>query len=157
MTSNDIQVVQMGPMRIASAYGFGEQPELAAWRTMKEWAQPKGLLEDLESHPMYGCNNPYPTPGNAKYGYEFWLNVGTDVEPEGTIRIGEFFGGLYATSRCEVHGDPGLAVPSSWQSLAEWCKKNNHNIAKHQALERFLGTPDDLEHLVLILHCPIVS
>jgi DNA gyrase inhibitor GyrI len=96
-------------------------------------------------------------PGSTRYGYEFWIKVGPEAEPEGNVRIGEFFGGTYAVARCEVLGDPGKTIPSRWQALAEWCKNNHHPLAHHPALERFLGLPDDLDHLVMILHCPIVS
>ncbi|MDD1750520.1 MAG: GyrI-like domain-containing protein [Methanothrix sp.] len=150
-------MVKLDPMRVASAYGFGEQPELTAWENLKQWAKPKGLLEDLEAHPIFGFNNPYPTRNTPKYGYVYWIKVGPDVEPEGNVRIEEFFGGTYAVQRCEVLGDPGRTVPSGWQSLAEWCKKNDHALAKHPALEQFLCPPDDLDHLVLLLHCPILA
>ncbi len=157
MDDSEIRVVTLEPIRIATSYGFGKQPEEIAWENMKQWAQPKGLLANLEAYPLFGCNNPYPAPGSTNYGYEFWLAVGPGVEPRGNIRIGEFFGGMYAVARCEVHGDPGGTIPSGWQELGEWCKRNKRRRATHPALERFLGTPDDLDHLVLILHYPILE
>jgi DNA gyrase inhibitor GyrI len=143
-------------MRVASAYGFGEHPEEQAWEQLSAWARPKGLLEDADSHPIFGFNNPYPTPDIPKYGYEFWIKVGPAVEPEGQIRIVEFFGGMYAVSRCEVLGHPEI-IPKGWQNLVQWCRENNRSFGKHHALEGFLGTPDDLENLVLNLYCPILA
>jgi DNA gyrase inhibitor GyrI len=141
-------------MRVATAYGFGENPEQLAWQALVAWAKPKCLLEDLEAHPIFGLNNPYPRQDNPKYGYEFWIKVGPELEPEGGIRIEECFGGLYAVTRCEVKGHPE-SIPVTWQRLVKWCKENRHTLGHHPALEHFLGTPDDLEHLVLNLYCPI--
>ena len=83
MSTTDVQIVRLEPMRVASTYGFGEHPEDQAWQILAEWAKPKGLLDDIDAHPIFGFNNPYPTPDNPKYGYEFWIKVGPAVEPEG--------------------------------------------------------------------------
>ncbi len=150
-----INIIRLEPMRVASAYGFGDQPEAIAWDKLSAWAKPKGFLDDIGCHPIFGFNNPYPTEEHPRYGYEFWMKVGAETEPEDEIRIGEFFGGTYAVARCEVNGHPENIL-AAWQLLATWCKQNNHTMG-HNALERFLTTPDDLERLVLELHCPIVS
>ena len=157
MATDDIHIVRLPALRVASAYGFGFQPEEHAWNQLVQWAQPKGLLGDFEAHPIFGFNNPYPTPESPKYGYVFWIGVDQTVEPEGTIRIEEFFGGSYAVSRCEVNGDPGGRIPAKWKTLAEWCKLNHYTMGKHPALEQFLSRPDDIEHLVLNLYCPILE
>ncbi len=157
MATDEIRLVTLSPMRVASAYGFGLQPEEEAWIAMSRWAQPLGLLADLGAHPLFGFNNPYPTPTCPRYGYVFWLGVGPEIEPSPGIRIEEFFGGTYAVARCEVKGDPAGRVPQRWQSLAEWCNVNNHPLAHHPALEHFLSLPDDLDNLVVDLHCPVVG
>ncbi|RPH36774.1 AraC family transcriptional regulator [bacterium] len=149
-----VQLIRLEPMRVATAYGFGENPEELAWQALVAWASPKCLLDDLEAHPIFGLNNPYPGPDSPKYGYEFWLKVGPEVEPEGYIRVEEFFGGLYAVTRCEVKGHPEV-IPETWQKLAQWCGENRHPLGHHPALERFLSSPGDLEDLVLNLCCPI--
>jgi DNA gyrase inhibitor GyrI len=157
MKTPDVRIVRLEPMRVASAYGFGTSPEEAAWQTLAGWAKPKGFLDNLTEHPLFGFNNPYPTPDNPNYGYEFWIRVGSDVEPGGGVRIGEFFGGTYAVTRCEVRGNPGSTVPPAWQSLVQWCKDHQRTLGQHHALEGFLTLPDDLNRLVLNLYCPILS
>jgi DNA gyrase inhibitor GyrI len=151
----DVAIVDLPAMRVASAYGFGECPEEQAWNAMQAWAQPKGLLDDLQERHLFGFNNPYPTPASPKYGYEMWLEVGPALEPGDGIRILEFFGGRYAVQRCEVHGHPETAIPAGWQSLAEWCRSHDHQLALHPALERFLSLPSETATLVLQLYCPI--
>jgi DNA gyrase inhibitor GyrI len=157
MTQIKVEIVRLEAMRVASAYGFGVAPEEMAWRKLAQWARPKGFLDDIPSHPIFGFNNPYPIPHNPRYGYEFWMKVGVDVEPEGDIRIGEFMGGMYAATRCEVQGHPENTIPAGWKELSEWCKENDHPFGPHTALERFHSSPDALSDLVLDLYCPIIS
>ena len=150
-----VHIVRMDPMRVASTYGFGDSPEQEAWKRMQVWASARGFLNDAEAHPLFGFNNPYPTPEHPRYGYEFWLKVDPGVEPEGDVRIGEFFGGLYAVTRCEARGHPETAIPSAWQALVDWCRENDHPRGTHFALERFISTPDDAANLIMDLYCPI--
>jgi len=156
MSVGKIDIVRLDPMRVASAYGFGANPEAMAWEKLVEWASSKGFLDDMATHPIFGFNNPYPTPHSPLYGYEFWMKVDVDIQPEGDIRIGEFLGGMYAVTRCEVQGDPEKTVPVGWHQLAEWCKENGHPLGPHHALERFHSRPDDLRGLVLDLYCPVI-
>ena len=157
MTTLDVQIVKLQPIRVASAYGFGEQPEDRAWQKLVAWAKPRGFLEDFTARPVFGFNNPYPTAKTPRYGYEFWVQVGPDIEPEGDIRIYEFFGGPYAVARCEAKGHPEKNIPETWQRLAAWCKNNNHHMGHHHALEKFLTCPDNVNQLVMDLYCPILQ
>lgn len=149
-----VHLIHLEPMHVATAYGFGENPEETAWQALVAWAATKCLLDDLEAHPIFGLNNPYPRPGSTKYGYEFWVKVDSETEPEGCIRIEEFFGGFYAVAQCEVKGHPEN-IPGAWQKLVAWCKENHHQLGHHPALERFLSSPGDIENLVMELYCPI--
>ena len=79
----DVRIVKLEPMRVASAYGFGTSPEEEAWGKLLAWARAKDLLnEDVR---FFGFNNPNPSPGSPNYGYEQWMTVGQDVEPEGRV------------------------------------------------------------------------
>ncbi|MGA9118237.1 MAG: GyrI-like domain-containing protein [Bacteroidota bacterium] len=157
MIPTKVEIVRLEPMRVASTYGFGVNPEEKAWQNLVEWATPKGLLEDLAAHPIFGFNNPYPVQGNPKYGYEFWIKVGPEIEPDDGVRIEEFLGGLYAVARCEVRGHPEENIPEGWRSLVDWCKNNHHALGHHHALEKFLSSPADVNRLILDLCCPIIS
>jgi len=150
-----VHIVRLDAMRVASTYGFGDSPEQEAWARMEAWASRMGFLDNPEAHPLFGFNNPYPTPEHPRYGYEYWMKVDPGVEPEGDVRIGEFFGGLYAVARCEALGHPESAIPSAWRALAEWCIANDHPRGTHVALEGFISSPDDAANLVMDLYCPI--
>jgi effector-binding domain-containing protein len=157
MNQLDVQIVTLKPMRMASAYGFGDSPEEQAWQRISAWAAPRGFLDDKSGHPVFGFNNPNPSAASAGYGYEVWMKVDADVEPSGDIRIIEFMGGTYAVTRCRAAGDPQKNIPAAWKALAAWCKTNQHRFGHHQPLESVVSGQDNPAELVLDLYCPIVD
>jgi DNA gyrase inhibitor GyrI len=149
MKDLQVRIETLPPMRVASAYGFGTSPEGIAFDLMEAWARPKGLMED---NPTYGFDNPSPTPGSPNYGYEVWLPVGPEVEPEGGIKIIDFPGGLYAVAPCE-----GVQVIGErWKALVHWREGSKYQCGHHQWLEKLL-TPVTLpeDQLVFDLYLPI--
>lgn len=156
MSGLEVRIVKLEPMRVASVYGFGESPEHQAWEKLMAWAGPKGLLDDLEQHRIFGFNNPDPSPGSPNYGYEFWIIVGSDVEPEGEVRVKGFSGGLYAVTRCQGVDN----ITRTWKQLVAWLNDSKYKRAGHQWLEEHLGpvgTPQDEEELLLDLYAPIAE
>jgi AraC family transcriptional regulator len=154
MSELEVRFVKLEPVRVASVYGFGESPEEQAMEKLVAWAKPKGLLDDREQHRIFGFNNPNPSPASPNYGYEFWIVVGPDVEPEGEVRIQEFLGGRYAVTGCK--GVQNIA--ETWRKLAKWLVDSKYGHARHQWLEEHLspvGAP--LEELVLDLYAPIAE
>jgi DNA gyrase inhibitor GyrI len=155
MSELEVRIVKLEPMRVASAHAYSAGPEHDAWEKLIAWARPKGILGAPEMHPIFGFNNPDSSPGSPNYGYEFWIVVGPDVEPEGEIKIQEFPGGLYAVARCEVRGDPGEVIPDAWKQLGSWVEDSEYAWASHQWLERH--TVQDEEAFSLDLYFPITE
>jgi DNA gyrase inhibitor GyrI len=154
MEELSVRIVQLIPMRVASAYGFGPSPELVAWATLLEWAK-AGELLDVEPAPrFFGFNNPDPTPGSPNYGYEQWMTVGADVAGSGGVTIKESIGGLYAVTRC----DGIQTITDTWHRLATWCEGSPYVIGQHQYLEECF-TPEAvrLEDYVFDLYLPIAG
>ena len=52
MPDLEVTIIRLEPMRVACVHVVGEEPEHAAWVKMHDWAEPKGLLSDLEKHLM---------------------------------------------------------------------------------------------------------
>ena len=157
MSSLDVRIVTLEPMRVASAHAYGASPEGPAWDKLIAWARPKGLLEDPAAHRIFGFNNPNPSPGTPNYGYEFWIQVGPEVEGEGEIAIKAFAGGRYAVTRCsDLH-----QIGQIWQQLAAWSQESPYANAKHQWLEEHIApapsAPQPEEELVLDLFLPIAE
>ena len=99
MEELQVRIVQLEPLRVASAHGFGESPEGMAWDKLIAWIRKTGLLDQPEKPRLFGFNNPSPSAGSPNYGYETWVTVGPEVQPEGEIMIKDFAGGLYAVTR----------------------------------------------------------
>ena len=66
----EVHIVQLAPMRVASAHGFGASPETLAWDKLTTWAKERGLWQDAAPRRFFGFNNPDPSPGSPNYGYE---------------------------------------------------------------------------------------
>ncbi len=157
-TEKQIEVIikKFEPMRVASFYGFGKSPENIAMEKLVAWAKSRGYLDTPGEHRIFGFNNPNPSPGSVNYGYEFWITVGGDVEPEGDIRIHQFNGGLYAVTRCYNVGPEGKGITETWMKLFSWIQGSRYNIASHQSLEEHIGAfPPTIETMVLDICMPV--
>lgn len=152
MSELEVRIAQLEPMRMASSYGFGTSPELQAWEKILAFAKSKSV--DLERVRYFGFNSPDPAPGSPNYGYEQWMTVGPDVEPEGDIRIINFAGGLYAVTRCKGVSNIG----NVWKQLVLWFEDSPYKKGTHQWLEELLTSPDvPFEEYVFDLHLPIAE
>jgi len=116
MTGQDVRIVDLPSMRVASALGFGTGPEELAWEMIRRFAADRGIDLAAEDVSTYGFNNPDPSPGNASYGYELWLPVGEEVEVPPPLTAKRFPGGRYAVTRFT-----GLSrIGHVWKELVAW-------------------------------------
>lgn len=156
MSSQEIRIIKLSELRVASVLGYGTQPEDQAWQKLTNWAKPKGLMDGTPQ--IFGFNNPSPTPGSPNYGYEFMIVIGSEVETDGEVEIKTFPGGLYAVARCEVTADPGDQIPAAWQALVLWREQSRYKSATHQWLEEHIETGNMTEgQFTLDLYLPIAE
>ncbi len=161
MKELEVKIVRLEPMRVASVRVISKTPENDAWERMRAWAEPKGLLEDIEKHPVFGFNNPNPSPDREDYGYEFWIRVGPDTKPEGDIKIKEFEGGLYAVTTCKLKEEleseffRKQGYLESWKRIVDWVKSSKYKVGKHQCLEKAHDPEASEEELILDLYISI--
>ena len=141
MSELDVRIVELPPVRVASIWGFGESPEAVAWEKLEAWATPRGLLDDPERHPIYGFNNPNPSAGSPNYGYELWLQIDQDMQPDGDARIVDFDGGLYAVTLCEVPTGNFEVIGETWKWLVAWREGSTYCCGNHQWLEKSVQIP----------------
>lgn len=158
-----VQVVELEPMRVASVRVFSESPENDAWVKLRAWAEPQGLLDDLITHPVFGFNNPDPSPGQKEYGYEFWIRMGANFKGEDEIEAKDYDGGLFAVTTCrlweEMHSEFGKehGFMESWKKLMDWIILNEkYEIDEsRQCLEKARNPGASEKELVLELYQPI--
>lgn len=167
MEKPEIHIIQLEPFRAASFYGFGTEPELQALGKLQAWAGPRGYLNNPQ-HRIFGFNNPNPSHGSPNYGYEFWITVAPEVEPDdavlddlvqGSMRVVEFGGGLYAVLHlADPFAAPYERIPAGWEALVRWLEDSPYQHGGHQWLEEHLmraQTPD--EGWDMDLYLPIVE
>jgi len=153
MSNLDVRIVKLEPMRMASAYGFGASPEGMAHKKMNTFLKVKNMLEGYGTkHRHFGFNNPNPSSGSPNYGYEIWVEVSLDLEPEGDIRIVDFCGGLYAVTRFQNLENIGRV----WKELVRWREGSKYKPAHHQWLENLHNPMEtDPAKLIFDLYLPI--
>ncbi|WP_455462953.1 GyrI-like domain-containing protein [Candidatus Hodarchaeum mangrovi] len=151
----DVRIKTLSPMRVASVQAISKSPESEAWGKMKPWAEKMGLLDNTEKYPIFGFNNPDPSPDKEEYGYEFWIKIGSDIVPPPEFKVKEIKSGLYAvTTTRPIISDENI-IPA-WKRLAEWVKNNKkYDFGSHQLLEKHLNPRAPIEELILDLYCPI--
>ena len=152
----NVQIVTLGPMRVASIYAFGTDPRKAAWEKLSNWAGPRGFLDKKNEHPIFGFTSSSPSPRSQQYGYELWMKVGAEIEQQRELRIIDFNGGSYAVTRCKNSEKTYENITAIWKELGEWCKNNNLKSGYHQALEKFVTRGGKLDDLILDLYYPII-
>ena len=158
MSEIEVRIVKLEPMRVGSVYGYGASPEEMAWEKLIAWAKAKRLFDAEKPPRIFGFNNPNPSIGSPNYGYEFWITVGPEVEPEGEVRILGFEGGLYAVASLAESQNPHESIPAAWKSLVAWIARSKYKGASHQWLEEHFVSPDNPEEILsLDLYAPIAE
>jgi effector-binding domain-containing protein len=154
MSEIEVKIINLEPMRVISAYGFGAEPEGIAWEKIAAFVEKNGLALAGKHSATFGFNNPNPSKGSPNYGYEIWLPVADDVEPEGDLRIVNFSGGLYAVTTFKGLGNIG----NVWMKLAKWAEGSKYKRAHHQWLEELTTGPDTPpEEYIFNLYLPIAK
>ena len=138
MSELDVRIVQLEPLHVACAHGFGESPESQAFEKMQAYAASTGLALDDEAVRWFGFNNPSPSPGSPNYGYDVWVTVEPDAKPDGDVKILDFPGGLYGVARCKGVSN----ITAVWQQLVNWLEDSKYRKGNHQWLEELLTPPD---------------
>jgi effector-binding domain-containing protein len=154
MSELDVTIVDMEPMRVVSAHGFGPNPEEIAWGKILTFAKEKGL--DLAQVRFFGFNNPNPSPGSPNYGYEQWMTVGPEVEAAGDLEIKEIPARRYASTKFQGLENIGRV----WKELVLWFEDSAYKRPPHwwECLEELHQGPDGPpETWVFTLHLPIAE
>jgi len=129
-----VQIVELPPMRVASALGFGTEPEMQASTLIHEFANKAGIELNFNTLRLYGFDNPSPSLGSPNYGYEFWLPVDASVEAIDPIQIKHFKGGIFASTRFT-----GLSnIGPVWKELVAWIEDSDYDFGPdcHKCLEK---------------------
>ncbi|MCE7746100.1 MAG: ArsR family transcriptional regulator [Candidatus Heimdallarchaeota archaeon] len=149
----EVQFIRLLPMRVVSFQAVSETPENDAWKKLREWAEPKEYFDDLDKNPIYGFNNPDPSPGKKEYGYEFWLVVDQDfTSDEVTVKdVPESFN---VVTRCNVE-DPARDIGEAWKKILQWIKKHKIKMAGRCGIEKVIVPSHSGEGFILDIYIPV--
>ena len=140
MMDLDVQLVDLEPLHVVAARGYGTEPEYEAWDSLLEFAKEEQLDPWDKTHRFFGFNNPGPSPERAAYGYEQWMTVDDRTTAAPPLEVKDAPGGRYASVR--IHGLD--TIGDAWQYLVDWCDNHDLRIAtdREPCLEEVL-TPID--------------
>jgi DNA gyrase inhibitor GyrI len=154
MDKPEVRIVRLEPMRVVSFYGFSKTPEADASKKCAAWLKEMGWYDKPDSYRSFGFNNPDPTPGSPKYGYEIWIPVDPDLDVGENIETKNFQGGLYGVSTCESLDTIG----KDWKRLLAWRETSHYKSGSHQWLEELLTKlGEEVEEYRFDLYIPIVE
>ena len=133
--------VDLPDMTVASALGFGAEPEHQAAVMLNEFTAKHGFTPGSPGHESFGFNNPNPSPGSPNYGYELWCKVDPDTKPEPPVKIKQIPGARYAVTRCSGLSNIGKA----WKAFSAWYEDHHGNTPQCtiQCWLESLQTPDE--------------
>jgi len=156
MTLSDVRIVDLPSMRVASALGYGTQPEDEAFSILIPFAKSIGLEPGDPGYRTFGFNNPSPTPGSPNYGYEVWMPVGPEVEVQEPVTIKDVPGGKYAVARFT-----GLSnIGRIWRELVVWFEDSPYTRPPNRCtcLEEVVNPNEtDPQKWVFDLYLPIAG
>ncbi len=154
--------------RVVGVYAFGEEPESKSHEIMHAFFGAVDLDEDeMSRHRIFGFNNPDPSPGSVRYGYEHWITINDSFSlpsnaPAG-VSIKEMKGGLYASLESR-----GIPNPVKWGGVVKWINGREYQydgsrqwleeiVLNETAMLNVLGKQTDPDELVFNLTSPIIQ
>lgn len=142
--TDTVRIVDLAPMRVACARGFGTNPESEAWERLTDWARGAGIDSWDGEHRFFGHNDPSPSGPGEAYGYRQCVTIGDDVVIASDLVTEDTIGGgRWAVIRCQGLTDIG----ARWKRLATWVRESHHAYRHTNELEELLSadpeTPDD--------------
>jgi AraC family transcriptional regulator len=158
MENQDIRIINLPAMRVASFYAFSSHPETDAWEKMIAWAKTHGLWQEPPSRRIFGFNTPNPSAGSPNYGYEFWITIDPSIQLDKDMTYKDFSGGLYGVLRCDVSDKTFENIGNSWKTLVKWLESSHYKQGNHQCLDEHLTRFDSTDQgFILDLYIPITE
>lgn len=120
LTDQDIRIVYLPPVTVASALGMGEEAEHESDVMMRTYINDLDLFEIYPSVKFYGFNHPrFGQNGEfIQHQYELWATIPNDLEVTKPLIKKHFDGGLYAAYTSKpVSFD-------EWKTFGEWLSNN---------------------------------
>lgn len=149
---DEIKIVDMEEMIVASFHAFGTSPEIDAIGQMQAWARPRGLINDDGKYPVFGFDTIHPKPGTSEHGYEVWVKLDKEIQNDDvTIKR------IPAMKYAMLYSDGFQNIGSNWRKLMAWVKNNGEyeHDSRGQCMEgHVFGSAEDGD-FALYLYEPV--
>ncbi len=134
--NEEVRIVTLDEMRVASTRTISIQPESDGWEKLKPWAIKKGIFDDQKRYPIFGFDNPGPQEKDDanRYGYEHWIKVDETIKVDGEFVTRQIPSQKYAVLRSKGISNIG----KKWKELVSWRSKSNYKQANAQCLEQIV-------------------
>lgn len=127
LSDKDVRIVYLPPATVASIHAIGGTPELDTDVMARQFIEKTRLDLYKPDFQYYGFNHPNGTKADGSdHGYERWLTIPDNWEPETPFVKKRFSGGLYA-----AHTIP-MGAFEEWHWLWKWAEN-------HEQIEMNLG------------------
>lgn len=120
LTDQDIRIIYLPPVTVASALGIGDEAEHESDVIMSKFINDIDLFKVYPSARFYGFNNPkFGEDGEfIRHQYEIWATIPDDLEVSAPLIKKHFDGGLYAAYTSKpVNFD-------EWKPFGNWLSNN---------------------------------
>lgn len=117
LTDNDVRIVYIPPMTVASCHYVGQDPEMHTGKMIGEFVRNNNLVALKPDMRHIGFNNPINEPSSG-HGYERWVSIPDDMEVSAPLKKIRFHGGLYAAHAIKM-GDF-----DHWPLLWDWVQRS---------------------------------
>lgn len=129
LRDRDVRLVWLPPATVAAVHTVSLSPEWDNLRLVREFIKENRLAETKPDFRVFGFNY----DSDKYHGYEHWITIPEDMEPEAPFVKKRFEGGLYG-----AHMIP-MGAFEEWQWLYEWAEASEEYDIDWRAPERMMG------------------
>ena len=120
LTDNDVRIIYLPPMTIASIHLVGNEPEKRTAICVNDFINNSCLAKIKPDFRHFGFNNPDTVPdSDPKHGYERWISIPEDMLVNTPFVIKKFSGGTFAAHM--IHWG---SWDEGWMPLYKWVESN---------------------------------
>ena len=152
-----VEIKKLPEMKIAFVRHVGPYAECrAAWRTLLEWARPRGLLGP-ETKYLGVCHDDPEVTEQSKIRYDASILVNKDVQESGGIGVKTVAPGTYAMA---VHKGSYETLHDTYAYICgAWAVENVVELESLPVIEMYLNDLDNTpkEELITEIYVPIIS
>jgi AraC family transcriptional regulator len=154
-TDMKVTITTVAPMQVAFVRNIGPYDGCQkAWKTLCNWAGPKGLLIETAKFIGVCYDDPQVTPAK-NIRYDACISIDNNIEVEGEVGMQTLSGGEYAVA---LHKGPYSNLEKTYAELMGiWLPQSRREFREAPSFEIYLNDPENTpaEELLTELYLPL--